>query len=112
VDVLAPRDAWMHRVDLARATDHQLAVGDADRAIVAQVVRDLGLAWTSPPVLLELTGPAGGAWALGVGPPVTTIRADAIEYMRTLAGRNNQPVLEVRGNQSTAALAAAARVLF
>src|SRR6266516_3483631 len=64
LDVLGLRDLWMHRVDLARATGRPLALGAHDRVVVAQVIADLGWAWAGPAVLLELTGPAGGRWAL------------------------------------------------
>jgi uncharacterized protein (TIGR03083 family) len=61
LDVLGPRDPWMHRIDIATATVAPWEPSPADQAIISQVVRDLGRAWTSPPIRLELTGPAGGA---------------------------------------------------
>jgi hypothetical protein len=81
----------MHRVDLARATGRPLLRGAHDRGIITQVVADLGRAWHGPPALLELTGPAGGRWTLGHGAPAATIRADTIDYLRALSGRNNHP---------------------
>jgi uncharacterized protein (TIGR03083 family) len=112
LDVLGSRDPWMHRVDLARATGRPLVLGGHDREVVAQVIADLGRAWQGPPVLLELTGPAGGRWALGDGSPVATVRADAVAYLRALSGRNDHPALEADGDQAAAAPAAAARVVF
>ena len=112
LDVLGLRDPWMHRVDLARATGRPLTLGGHDRVVVAQVIADLGRAWQGPPVLLELTGPAGGRWALGDGSPVATVRADAVAYLRALSGRNDHPALEADGDQAAAATAAAARVVF
>jgi uncharacterized protein (TIGR03083 family) len=112
LDVLGPRDLWMHRVDLARATRRPLALGGHDREIVAQVIADLGRAWEGPPVLLELTGPAGGRWALGQGSPVATVRADAVDYLRALSGRNDHPALEVDGDLAAVTAVAAARVVF
>jgi uncharacterized protein (TIGR03083 family) len=112
LDVLGPRDLWMHRVDLARATGRPLVLGGHDREIVAQVVADLGRAWEDPPVLLELTGPAGGRWALGRGSPAATVRADAIDYLRALSGRNDHPTLAVDGDQAATVAVAAARVVF
>jgi hypothetical protein len=76
------RDLWIHRVDLARTTGRPLMLGAHDREIVAQVIADLGRAWQGRPVLLELTGPAGDRWTLGQGAPVTTVRADAVDYLR------------------------------
>ena len=112
LDVLGLRDPWMHRVDLARATGRPLVLGGHDRVVVAQVVADLGRAWEGPAVLLELTGPAGGRWALGDGSPVATVRADAVDYLRALSGRNDHPALEADGDQAAATAAAAARVVF
>jgi hypothetical protein len=63
-------------------------------------------------VLLELTGPAGGRWALGDGSPVATVRADAVAYLRALSGRNDHPALEADGDHAAATAGAAARVVF
>ena len=82
LDVIYNRDLWMHRVDLARATGRPFVLGDHDREIVAQVVRDLGRGWSAAPVALELTGPAGGGWLLGSGDPEAVDRAEAVTYMR------------------------------
>ncbi len=112
LDVLGLRDPWMHRVDLARATGRPLVLGAHDRVVVAQVITDLARAWDRPPILLELTGPAGGRWALGQGPAAATVRADTVDYLRTLAGRNDHPDLESDGDHATAAAVTAARVVF
>jgi uncharacterized protein (TIGR03083 family) len=112
LDVLGLRDPWMHRVDLARATSRPLVLGAHDRVVVAQVIADLSRAWPGPPVLLELTGPAGGSWALGQGPAAATIRADTVDYLRALSGRNDHPDLEIDGDRATAAAVTTARVVF
>jgi hypothetical protein len=44
-------------------------------------------------VLLELTGPAGGRWALGRGAPAATVRADTVDCLRALSCRNDHPAL-------------------
>jgi uncharacterized protein (TIGR03083 family) len=110
-DVLAPRDTWMHRVDLARATGHDLITIPGDAEVVGQVVRELGDRWTSAPVVLSLTGDAGGSWILGDGRPVGTLTADTVDCMRSLSGR----VLtgsDVHGDPAAAHALAAARVEF
>ena len=112
LDVLGLRDPWMHRVDIARATGRPLLLGAHDRVITAQVIADLAHAWDGPPLLLELTGPAGGRWTLGNGPPAATIQADAVDYLRTLSGRNDHPDLHATGDSVAAAAATAARVVF
>jgi uncharacterized protein (TIGR03083 family) len=112
LDVLGLRDPWMHRVDIARATSRPLLLGAYDRVITAQVIADLAQAWNGPPALLELTGPAGGRWSLGNSPPAATVQADAVEYLRSLSGRNDHPDLHVTGDPTAAAAAIAARVVF
>jgi hypothetical protein len=104
LDVIYNRDLWMHRVDLARATGRPFVLGDHDRQIVAPVVGDLARGWSSVPVpvALELTGPAGGGWLLGSGDPVAVVRAEAVAYMRALAGRDDEVALELVSGQASA----------
>jgi uncharacterized protein (TIGR03083 family) len=102
LDVIFNRDLWMHRVDLARATGRPFVLGDHDREIVAQVVRDLGRGWSAVPVALELTGPAGGCWLLGSGDPVAVVRAEAVAYLRALSGRDDEVALELVSGQASA----------
>lgn len=112
-DVIHLRDLWMHRDDVCQATGKPFVIGTHDRAAVEQVLRDLDGLWSGPAVVLELTGAAGGAWQIGTGEPVATVRADAVEYMRTLAGRRDDAALElVTGDPSACAAVTAARVLF
>jgi uncharacterized protein (TIGR03083 family) len=112
-DVIHARDLWMHRHDLCQATGKPFVIGAHSRAVVEQVIRDLDHQWSGPAVILELTGAAGGGWQLGAGKPVATVRADAVEYMRTLAGRHDAPALEVvTGHAAVRTAVTAARVLF
>lgn len=77
---------------------------------MAQVVRDLGLAWAGPAVRLRLTGPEGGAWDLGKGGQ--DIELPAVEFMRHLSGRTAEPgLLDDVPAEARGALAAA-RVVF
>lgn len=112
-DSILPRDLWMHRVDISRATDRALVPQEHDAAIVGDVLADLVRAWTGPPVRLELTGPAGGAWSLGAGAPAATVTADPVDYLRTLAGRQPAPALSlVAGDPAALPALVAARVVF
>ncbi|MHA6523474.1 maleylpyruvate isomerase family mycothiol-dependent enzyme [Tessaracoccus sp. G1721] len=99
VDTILTRDTWLHRQDIARAVGREPASDPTDAEVVEQVIRDLGLAWTGPAVVLRLTGPAGGAWLLGpdAGAGSVPARADdtpsevvlpAVEFMRHLSGRS------------------------
>jgi uncharacterized protein (TIGR03083 family) len=87
MDVILTRDCWMHRIDLSRAcgTDLRLTA-DHDRVIVADVVHE----WAERhgrPYRLELTGPAGGQWSSGEQGQPESIRMDAIDFCRTISGR-------------------------
>jgi len=89
IDTIYLRDTWMHRVDTADATDHELVLtADHEGRIVADVVAE----WASRhgrPFDLTLTGPAGGHYvAVGVGEP-EVIELDAVDFCRTLAGRRD-----------------------
>ena len=94
IDVIFTRDAWMHRLDLARATGQAPKLtADHDGIIVADVVAE----WArrhGRPYRLELTGPAGGRWSSGTGGE--EIVMDAADFCRILAGRpgpdGGQPV--------------------
>lgn len=85
IDVIYLRDAWMHRVDTARATGAELvSTSEHDGRIVADVVAE----WArrhGRPFHLELTGPAGGGFTAGTDGEHLTI--DAVEFCRVLAGR-------------------------
>jgi uncharacterized protein (TIGR03083 family) len=80
------RDAWMHRIDLARATGRPLELtAEHDGRIVADVVAEWGTAHGQP-YRLTLTGPAGGTWSRGQDGE--TITRDAVEFCRVLSGRS------------------------
>ncbi|MDT7579961.1 MAG: hypothetical protein QOK35_1225, partial [Pseudonocardiales bacterium] len=84
-DVIHTRDPWLHRVDICRATGRDLLLtAEHDGRIVANVVAD----WAprhGRPFVLELTGPAGAAYIAGTDG--VRLRMDAIEFCRTLSGR-------------------------
>jgi uncharacterized protein (TIGR03083 family) len=85
VDVIYTRDEWLHRVDIARATDRPIELThDHDGRIVADLVRDWAMAHGEP-VTLELTGPAGGTYRQGTGGPRLTV--DAVDFALTTSGR-------------------------
>ena len=85
IDIIYLRDAWMHRVDTARATGGDLVLtAEHDGRIIADVVAE----WArrhGQPFTLELTGVAGGAFTAGDGGEAIVI--DAVEFCSLLAGR-------------------------
>jgi uncharacterized protein (TIGR03083 family) len=85
IDTIYLRDAWMHRVDTARATGSELVLTSThDGRIVADVVAEWGRRHGRP-FTLELTGEAGGVFISGEGGETTVI--DAVEFCCLLAGR-------------------------
>lgn len=109
-DVLLARDLWMHRDDVCQAIGRPFDPGPYGQDLVAQVLLDLefGRVWTGPAVRLELTGPAGGSWQLGEGTPVGAVRLDAVAYMRTISGRDNEPAIDLLDGDPAAVNAVAA----
>ncbi|MFG2892764.1 maleylpyruvate isomerase family mycothiol-dependent enzyme [Streptomyces sp. NPDC048248] len=110
--ILLARDPWMHRVDITDAAGHELVLDDHDKEIVGQVLLDLALSWRGPPILLDLSGPAGGRWSLSTGAPAVTVRADAVALMRHLSGRAPLDESAYEGAPDARATVAAARVVF
>lgn len=81
------RDAWMHRIDVTRATGRPLLLtGEHDGVLVADVVTEW-LAVHGRPVELTLTGPAGGSWASGRAADREHLTCDAVTFCRGVSGR-------------------------
>lgn len=89
LDVILTRDAWMHRVDIARATGRDLVLtSDHDGRLVADVVAE----WArrhAQPFTIHLEGPAGGSFTSAAGGG-ETITIDAVEFCRVLSGRGDR----------------------
>jgi uncharacterized protein (TIGR03083 family) len=96
-DILLARDLWMHRDDICQAVGRPFDPGPYAEEIIAQVVYDLeasGPFWGDrPSVVLELTGRGGGTYRLGRDEPVGRATVDAVTYMRTLSGRDDEPAV-------------------
>jgi uncharacterized protein (TIGR03083 family) len=115
LDVIYIRDMWMHRVDIARATDRPVPADESDAEVVAQVIRDLGRRWTGPSTRLTLTSPGltgAASWLLGEGKVVAIVTTDAVEFCRLLSGRPADPSYDIDGDQSVRDVLNAARVMF
>jgi hypothetical protein len=85
VDTILTRDPWMHRIDISRALQRPYEpTADHDGVLVADIVTE----WAGrhgKPCELTLTGAAGGHWSFGAGGEA--IELDAIEFVRTVSGR-------------------------
>ena len=107
--VVVARDAWLHRTDIAEAAGRPVTPGPHGAEIVRQAVRDVADAWSGLPVILEITGPAGGRWLAGDGAPVAGVCGDAVSYLRLISGRPAGHV-EACGDNVTAAAFLAIRI--
>jgi uncharacterized protein (TIGR03083 family) len=86
VDIIYTRDEWLHRVDICAATGRALELtADHDGRIVADVVREWA-ATHGEPVVLQLTGPAGGRYHQH-DPTAPVVRLDAVTFCQTISGR-------------------------
>lgn len=86
VDIVYTRDQWMHRIDIALATDRRLELTPAhDGRIVADIVRDWAAAHGQP-FRLTLGGPAGGHYHQGDGGP--SYEDDAVAFCLAVSGRS------------------------
>jgi len=93
VDVILPRDMWMHRMEIALATDREIVrTPQHEGRLTALVMRDL--ARRLAPVLgdesvtYHLTGPDGGAFQFGpYGEPGTTLTMDTVDFHLLASGR-------------------------
>jgi uncharacterized protein (TIGR03083 family) len=114
-DILLARDLWMHRDDVCQALGREFDAGPYADEVVAQVMLDIvdGPFWSGTPVVLTLTGQGGGTYRLGEGDPIATVSTDAVGYMRTLSGRDDQPtVVPVDGDPAGAEAVATCRMPF
>ena len=112
VDVILARDTWLHRYDIARATGTSVTPDPTSAEVVAQVVRDLALAWHGPDVALHLTGPEGGTWLIGTNPDAPMASLPAVEFLRHLSGRDVRQDLWAPVPEAVGPALASARVTF
>jgi uncharacterized protein (TIGR03083 family) len=109
-NVIFTRDTFMHRIDIARATDAELSLGPDEVRIVADIVRNWWRAGSGG-ARLSLTGGAGATYVTPEEPRAE-ISADAIEFCRFLAGRADRSVFETSGDDATLGRRVAAKVNF
>lgn len=114
-DILLARDLWMHRDDVCQSLGRVFDAGPYAEELIAQVMLDLveGPYWKGTPVVLILTGQGGGTYRLGQGDPIATVSTDAVGYMRTVSGRDDQPAVHlVEGDPAGAEAVATCRMPF
>lgn len=113
-DVIYPRDTWMHRADICRATGKSFVqTAEHDGRMVALVVRELAdhLRGTlnGASVVFELRGAAGGRYRIGdASEPAATITMDVLNFSRLASERittdevQNAGLAEIAGDAHVA----------
>lgn len=93
-DLIYPRDTWMHRVDICRATGREFVQSaDHDGRMVALVVRDLAQnvkgVLDGKTAVYDLTGgPAGGRYRFGPNPEADAVlQMDVLQFNWLASGR-------------------------
>jgi len=92
-DLIYTRDMWIHRLDICRATGHEMVqTPQHDGRITALVVRDLARKLSpqlaGQAVVYELTGLAGGGFRLGgTASPSARITMDVLDFHLQASGR-------------------------
>lgn len=85
VDTIFTRDAWMHRLDICRATSHDMVLTPGhDGRLIADVTAEWARSHDQP-FSLTLTGSAGGQWCQGS--KGEHLELDALDFCWILAGR-------------------------
>jgi uncharacterized protein (TIGR03083 family) len=82
--IILTRDPFMHRIDIARATGVPLPLEPRHEGVLVDDVVQEWAGRHGRPFSLELTGVAGGHWGNSGG---EHIEMDALEFCRTLSGR-------------------------
>ncbi|MDQ3646715.1 MAG: maleylpyruvate isomerase family mycothiol-dependent enzyme [Actinomycetota bacterium] len=91
------RDLLTHRIDIHDATRVDPLLGESDRRVFADMLKDWARR-TGAEVRLELGGPLGGSYIAGSG-IAGTISGDGVDLLRVLAKRADPGTVPVEGNR-------------
>lgn len=113
-NVIYLRDAWMHGIDLARATGLPRPVSDMEAMVVEQIMADASIQWGAGPGLeVELTGEICGTWQLGRPGQPSRATAVGLDLCRRLSGREpDTEVLAVSASPAQVDKLARLRIVF
>lgn len=115
IDVIYPRDIWMHRMEIALSTSHPIErAADHEGRLTALVMRDLARrlnpVLASRSVVYRLTGPDGGMFRFGPSDgPATVLTLDTVDFHLLASGRRTaeeaRALTRITGDQDLGALA-------
>ena len=100
MNVIFTRDTFMHRADISRPLGKELPLGEDDRRLLEDVVRDWAKR-SDAHMTLVLTGPAGGRY-LTAPDPVAEATLDAVDFGRILTRREPPEIAEITGDREAA----------
>lgn len=100
MNVIFTRDTFMHRADISRPAGKEMDLGEDDRRLLEDVVRD----WahrSEARMSLILTGPAGGRY-LTAADPVAEATLDAVDFGRIMTRREPAEIADITGDREAA----------
>ena len=107
-DVIYPRDQWMHRMDICRATGKQWVVNpDHDRRLLDLIMRDMALTLNGRlSLVVHVTGALSASYRFGTGESQAEIEVDLFILNRRSSGRISADaalsMVQVRGDSEVA----------
>jgi uncharacterized protein (TIGR03083 family) len=108
VDVVYPRDQWMHRMDICRATGKTwVANPDHDRRLLDLIMLDVAKTLAGRlAIVVNITGALTTSYRFGTGEPEAEIDMDFIEFNRRSSLRTTtdeaMQITTVRGSEAVA----------
>jgi uncharacterized protein (TIGR03083 family) len=89
VDVIYPRDQWMHRMDICRATGKTLVITPGhDQRLLDLVMRDVAQKLKGKlPLVVNITGAVNASYRFGSGEPQAEIDIDYLTFNRRASMR-------------------------
>jgi len=108
--VLLPRQAWLRRADIAEAVDQRPTPGPHGAEIIRQTMRDLALAWSGRPVLIEVTDAPAGLWIVGKGEAVAALRSGPFGFVRQVTQGRDNPSSATTGDATVMTALLATRI--
>ncbi|WP_146070262.1 maleylpyruvate isomerase family mycothiol-dependent enzyme [Arthrobacter sp. GMC3] len=113
-NVIYLRDAWMHGIDLARATGVPRPACGVEAMVVGQIMDDAAYQWgaeAGPEVVLS--GEISGTWQLGRPGQPARVTAAGLDLCRRLSGRRPETeVMALSANPADVDKLAGLRILF
>ncbi|MQB01013.1 MAG: maleylpyruvate isomerase family mycothiol-dependent enzyme [Actinobacteria bacterium] len=100
MNAIFSRDTFMHRADISRPLGREMVLGDDDRRLLEDVVRDWARR-SDARLMLHLTGPAGGDY-LTSSDAAADVTVGAVDFGRILTRRESPEIAQITGDRDAA----------